>query len=197
LGLNKGLQRGLIAQDVEKLMPELVKEAKTPDQYDSLGTLISQGISYKVLDYTGLIPILIQGYQEQQTAIDSLKEQVKQLAEMVSNCCTAASTGITDSTATARMGVTLDNTSAIILDQNVPNPFAEETQINFIIPDDVQNAKIIFYEKTGRVMKIAVIKERGKGSMTVFAENLSSGIYSYSLVADGRVIDTKKMVRQK
>ena len=41
------------------------------------------------------------------------------------------------------------------------------------------------------------VQERGSGSLTVFAEKLSSGIYSYSLIADGKLIDTKKMVCTK
>ncbi|MBL0103515.1 MAG: hypothetical protein IPP51_07005 [Bacteroidetes bacterium] len=35
------------------------------------------------------------------------------------------------------------------------------------------------------------------GSLQVYAGNLSSGIYSYSLLADGKMIDTKRMVCQK
>ena len=42
-----------------------------------------------------------------------------------------------------------------------------------------------------------LITQRGEGSLSFFASNLSTGIYSYSLLADGRVVDTKKMVCQK
>jgi hypothetical protein len=33
--------------------------------------------------------------------------------------------------------------------------------------------------------------------MTVYAENLSAGMYTYSLVADGNIVATKKMICEK
>ncbi len=46
-------------------------------------------------------------------------------------------------------------------------------------------------------MKTMLITQHGEGSLSVYASNLSTGIYSYSLLADGKLIDTKKMVCQK
>ena len=40
------------------------------------------------------------------------------------------------------------------------------------------------------------IDERGASKLTVYGENLKSGIYTYSLIADGELIATKKMVKQ-
>ena len=42
---------------------------------------------------------------------------------------------------------------------------------------------------------MTVIESRGEGSLVVFASDLSSGLYTYTLVCDGKVIDTKKMVK--
>ena len=47
----------------------------------------------------------------------------------------------------------------------------------------------------GRVIKSVEIKEKGQGSMNVFADDLTNGIYSYMLVIDGKTIDTKKMIK--
>ena len=93
--------------------------------------------------------------------------------------------------------VTLNNTGAIILNQNDPNPFAENTTITFNIPSSVNEAKIIFFDNLGRIINTVIISDRGPGKLDVYASNLSSGIYSYSLLADGNLIDTKKMVRNK
>jgi hypothetical protein len=41
------------------------------------------------------------------------------------------------------------------------------------------------------------VKEKGKGQLNVFAADLSSGVYTYSLIADGKLIETKKMVCNK
>ncbi|MCX8479316.1 MAG: T9SS type A sorting domain-containing protein, partial [Chitinophagales bacterium] len=85
----------------------------------------------------------------------------------------------------------------IVLNQNSPNPFAEQTIISYIIPDNVKDANIVFYTLGGTVLKNIRINERGQGQMTVYAENLSAGMYTYSLVADGNIVATKKMICEK
>jgi cell division protein FtsL len=92
--------------------------------------------------------------------------------------------------------VELNNIKAIVLDQNVPNPFAETTTINYSIPEAVQRAQIHFYDASGNLIKTVDIAERGEGRLNVFAQDLSSGVYTYSLVADGKHIASKRMVKQ-
>jgi archaellum component FlaC len=94
-----------------------------------------------------------------------------------------------------QMDVFLTNNNTIVLNQNVPNPFAESTVISYMIPKNFQQAKIIFSTVTGEVIRTAEIKQSGKGLVNVFADNLSSGLYTYSLIVDGKVIDTKKMIK--
>ncbi len=48
----------------------------------------------------------------------------------------------------------------------------------------------------GRIIKQVEIDERGEGKLTIYGENLQNGIYTYSLIADGELIVTKKMVKQ-
>ena len=84
-----------------------------------------------------------------------------------------------------------------MLEQNVPNPFADNTTINYFIPDNVKEAKIIFFDNTGRLIKEVVIEGNGQGVLNVFAPDLSNGTYSYSIIDDDKVIDTKRMVKVK
>lgn len=95
-----------------------------------------------------------------------------------------------------QLSVYLSNKEAIILDQNIPNPFAEQTVINFSIPESVKSAQIHFYDGIGSLIKTVEISQRGLGSITVFGADLSSGTYMYTLVADGINVATKKMVKQ-
>ena len=39
------------------------------------------------------------------------------------------------------------------------------------------------------------ITTKGEGSLLVYGADLSSGIYNYSLLVDGKVIETKKMIK--
>lgn len=181
-------QYGLIAQDVETIMPELVEMRTKPAEYDSAGNVVVQSVSYKTLNYNAFIAILIQGLQEQQTQIDSLQSQI-------SNCC--SSNARTSGQANSEQDVTLTNVNSIVLNQNVPNPFAEQTTITYHLPESVVKAQMLFYDAQGKLIKAVDLESRGAGQLNVFADDLSNGIYSYALVADGQVIDTKQMVKTK
>ncbi|MBB69277.1 MAG: hypothetical protein CMC77_04290 [Flavobacteriaceae bacterium] len=60
---NQKQKIGVLAQDIEKVFPELVSE--------------SNGV--KSVNYQGLVPVLINALKEQQTEIDELKEMVQAL----------------------------------------------------------------------------------------------------------------------
>ena len=93
--------------------------------------------------------------------------------------------------------VKLGDQNSIILDQNSPNPFKDQTDISYFIPDDAQNVKIIFYNNTGVVIKTVDISEKGMGSIHVYGSDLSSGTYLYSILSDNKVIDSKRMLKWK
>ncbi len=194
LNLPSGIQYGLLSTDVESVLPNLVAEQEAPATYDSLGNQLEPSFTFKSVNYVGLIPILLQKIKDQQQAIDSLtantSSRLNQLESAISACCNA----VTERTSTNKIDVELSSENTIILNQNDPNPFAEQTRISFNVPADVIEAKIIFFDNSGHVLQTVKINERGVGQINVYGEKLSSGIYSYSLIADGKVIDSKKMV---
>ncbi|MFD3408543.1 tail fiber domain-containing protein [Aquirufa sp. HETE-83D] len=57
---------GFIAQEVEKVLPEVVAKDKTPEEYRSV-------------KYDKVVALLVEAIKEQQKQIDSLKSQVKKL----------------------------------------------------------------------------------------------------------------------
>ena len=56
---------------------------------------------------------------------------------------------------------------------------------------------MIFYSPMRTTLKEVDIVQKGQGTVEVDAENLTSDIYTYSLVIDGKVIDTKLMMKTK
>jgi hypothetical protein len=87
LSLSRGLHYGLIAQEVEIVLPALVHThnlgnnaayVNTSGSAD-LGTSPVQGMEYKSVNYTELIPFLIKAVQEQQELIDELKKNMEEL----------------------------------------------------------------------------------------------------------------------
>lgn len=70
-GFESTLQYGLIAQEVEQALPTLVKNTKFPNKQE-----------FKTVNYTGIIPILIQGMKEQQEEIEHLKAKIATYEEL-------------------------------------------------------------------------------------------------------------------
>jgi hypothetical protein len=47
----------------------------------------------------------------------------------------------------------------------------------------------------GHILKTYALSTTGYGKQTIYGGELSSGMYQYSLLIDGKLIDTKKMER--
>ena len=72
-GKKKGKQDiGLIAQEVEEVLPEIVKDKKMP-----LMDGIDPNETYKTIDYEKIIAVLVEAVKDQQTQIDELKRKIK------------------------------------------------------------------------------------------------------------------------
>lgn len=205
--------------DVEKmrfsgfLSQEVEKAAKESD-YDFSGVDKPQDENgLWGLRYAEFTVPLVKAVQEQQTMIDSLKTTTASLKDYMNQqdsviCALKKQMDQFASLVNARnptqlqslvnlTDVELSNKNVVVLDQNVPNPFAEQTAISYYLPDNVTRAQIIFWEQSGKIIKAVDLREKGKGTLNIFANDLSSGIYTYSLIIDGQTIETKKMVKAK
>lgn len=159
---SKGDQLGLIAQDLKKVFPELVKE---------------DGDGYLAVNYQGVIPVLIE-------AIKDLSGEVEQLKTRLSEV--KSSNGSEQRNSITRKGGALG--------QNHPNPANQTTQIEYNLPDEVTRASLYVFDLNGRQVSVYDNLQAGSGTVTIQASQLPAGLYHYSLVADGTIIDTKKML---
>ena len=85
MNLPEGQHYGLIAEDVEKVLPALVKQSKfetATDESSKNGTTTA-AVDFKALNYTELIPIMIKGMQEQQAMIEKQQQQINELKQML------------------------------------------------------------------------------------------------------------------
>ncbi len=82
--------------------------------------------------------------------------------------------------------------------QNYPNPFNPTTTISYIL-NKSGNISIKVFDISGKEIEELVNKRQQAGSYktTFNGSKHSSGIYFYSLIIDGKVIDTKKMMYVK
>lgn len=158
-------QIGFIAQDLKKVFPQLVSEKG----------------GYNYVNYAGLVPVLLEGFKEQQSRIDDLQ---KQLDELKQNCA-AATTNVNSQDAVQ---------TGFQMAQNEPNPFTHETVVKYTLPSTVSDAYMAVYDLTGKQVTTFPIREKGTASISITSEKLSAGIYIYSIVADGKVMDSKRMI---
>ena len=198
MDLPLGEHYGLIAQDVEKVLPNLVKASKfdlmKPVQHTiatnaknadaqtaaSIMTKTGETIDFKALNYIELIPVIIKGMQEQEAVIQQQQQQIDELKQLVLTLASNAS----DAKAA--------NTGNAWLLQNSPNPFNQNTIIRCYVPSSVKKAQLIIYNTDGQLIKSYSLTN-GMNNVTVTGGTLSSGQYLYSLLADGKKFDTKSM----
>jgi hypothetical protein len=135
---------------------------------------------YLAVDYVGLIPLLIQSIKEIRTELD-LKNSNANSSLKIGN------PQILD----------INNITYPILEQNNPNPFNTSTIINFALPKTIMNAAIYVYNMNGEQLNNYAISTKGKGSIVINGSEYNAGMYLYALIADGKVIDTKRMILTK
>lgn len=81
MNLPEGKQFGFIAQELEQVFPELVKEIEThtaPTEVGEDGEMSDPEVTgtIKSVNYVALIPVLVQAIQEQQAEIEALKAEL-------------------------------------------------------------------------------------------------------------------------
>jgi len=79
-------QLGLSAQEVQAILPEIVHLAPFDTKFDDEGNPIGSksGENYLTIDYDKLVPLLVEGIKEQNSIVESQKEQIEYLSKEVS-----------------------------------------------------------------------------------------------------------------
>jgi hypothetical protein len=176
-------QHGLIAQEVQAVLPELVKASRYTVMDEKGKPSLSD--EFLSINYQGLIPLLIKAIQEQQQEIDALKA-----AQANSNI----DAGTADRAIATKGGVFKAN--QFVLEQNVPNPFSGNTTIRYALPKGVANASLAVFDLTGK-MQLQYNNLNGSSQVTINGNTLAAGMYIYTLLADGQEVVSKRMILTK
>lgn len=132
-------QIGFIAQEVEKVLPEVVGK-------DENGNY--------AMNYQAIIPVLAEAIKEQNAVISELKAKIEILLIASTNNTTSVK-DVENSLGLAEMM------------QNKPNPFNKETTITCIIPEASSNSVLFIYDIQGKQLRKTEIKQKGKTDITI------------------------------
>ncbi len=162
---------GMIAQEVEKIFPEIVYHNK-----------MDGGSDYYTMDYSGFGVLAIKAIQEQQQKITDLEARIAKLETALAS--------VSSDKILPTAGAVKDAT----LEQNQPNPFNQSTTIRYRLPQGAKG-QINIYDIRGVLIKSIVTNESGQAKIS--ASGLSTGTYTYTLIVNDRLTASKKLVLTK
>jgi len=169
-------EMGVIAQEVEKVVPEVVRTRE-----DGL----------KSVAYSEMVGLLIEAIKEQQHEIAVLQTEVDKLQGGVSSDASFRSaSNLTGITGTVDPGI-----ANCRLYQNTPNPFKDGTEIHYQLSPEVQSADIYIFSVKGDLLKRYPAPP--SGVVEIKGSHLHAGMYIYTLVVDGQPVDSKRMLLTK
>lgn len=198
LHLPKGAHYGLLAQELEKVLPELVQESsyeikKLKPQLKELAitnaanhtTEVKEEVQLKAINYTELIPIILKGIQELNEAkdkqIENLQQQINELKDLVKNLSASK---------TANLNITK---SIGYINQIIPNPTKSNATIKYYVPVNAGKASIVITSPNGSLLKTFSVST-GEGQLYVGSKELPAGTYQLSLFVNGVKVDIKQMI---
>lgn len=185
---SKIVYTGFVAQDVEKVA------AKIGYDFSGVDKPKDDKESFYGLRYAEFVVPLVKAVQELAQQNESLKATNTELNDRLNKI--EAALGISKSGAVSELPITSTSItlSSARLDQNIPNPANQSVLINYYIPENAGSAEMQITGIKGEIIKRVVLPAKGNGQLKLQTVLLNSGAYTYSLIIDGSIVDTKKML---
>lgn len=171
---------GFIAQEVERVLPELVKPL--------------DGTDIKTVNYTEIIPVLVEAFKEEKAKNEALEARLAKLEALLNVATPADNPTKAENTKTTVAPVAKIAKGSVA--QNHPNPAKDVTSISYAIDKNTANAQIVITDMAGRTLQQINITD-GAGNVNINTNNFANGAYIYSLVIDGQTVESKQMVVNK
>lgn len=207
MNLDEGLNHGFIAQEVEKVFPEMVVEAVQPmnkvsdnlnEEQEGMVELDEGGnevFKYKSVNYMMMIPVLTKAIQEQQVQLEEEKTRNDELAAEL-EAIKVQIASLQENSAKSGVG-SIGNTESNVLFQNTPNPFDQNTEIRYTTVAGANTVSLNVYDLQGREITRFNNLKPGEGNVNLSGATLDAGMYFYTLLVDGQEVATKRMILTK
>ncbi|MGZ8504971.1 MAG: tail fiber domain-containing protein, partial [Flavitalea sp.] len=160
---------GMIAQEVEKVFPDVVFHNNSDD-----------GKDYYTMDYSATSVLAIKGIQELKIIVDEQQEENSKQQEQISQLQDEIAE-LKQLVASLSGGQGTQTINKGTLSSAVPNPAGGSTSIKYALPEGTTKAQLLLTDAIGRTIKAFHLNSSGVINLDV--SSLSSGVYNYSLVA--------------
>lgn len=185
MALDTILHFGFIAQDVEAVFPQLVRDATQPEQYDSLGNVITPSVDFKIMNTEGLVPWAFQAIKELKGVVEGQQLQIDQLVTLLSACCASndGDNSLQNMPAGGAGNEGDRNASRLMVH---PNPFTRITTIAVGL-DRASQVRITLLGLNGQVHRSLELGEAPEGIFTyeLSTEGIAAGQYILTVELDG------------
>lgn len=156
-----GLQYGFLAQEVEKVLPSVVRTTEE---------------GAKLINYTAIIPLLVQSVQELQATVEAQAATIDRLQ------ATLPAEKLQASGNNKILGCT-------------PNPTSGIMTVSLQLESGVKSASIAVTSLAGNREKTVAVVD-GAESIELDLSALSSGIHIASLYVNGRLVDSVRIAKE-
>jgi hypothetical protein len=168
MNLPTGQHMGLMAEELEKIYPDLVRENNSIITEEN-----PEQINFKVVNYLELIPLLVKGIQEQQSTIEGLQNKVDHLEKLLT-------------------GGNAGNTSKYKL---MPNPANSETVIHDLEGIGFERSTVVIIGVNGQILD-RIQNGSSNAYLTLKTSSYPSGVYYLNILKGGKQ-DSVPMIIQK
>lgn len=163
---------GLIAQSVERVVPEVV-------------TTTSDGM--KTVAYGNLVGLLIEAMKQEDAKVNGLQHKL--------DSCIALNQRAIN---LPRKNISSDSSFGDIEQPKLypckTCPISENISIHCYVPSDSKDASLLVFDINGTLKKSIPIAGRKEQYVSLEDSNLLAGMYYYSLVVNGTEVDTRKII---
>lgn len=153
-------QYGFLAQEVEEVMPDAVKTDED---------------GHKLINYTALIPVLVQSVQELQGIIDEQNSTITNLKNKIAQ----------------RSASVNENPNKLV--SCTPNPTQGNMKFTYEIENTCSEAYILISDLSGN-QEMKIVDLIGLSSITKDLASLRSGIHIATLVVNGNICDSQQII---
>ncbi|MNJ88786.1 hypothetical protein D3C87_63430 [compost metagenome] len=155
-------QLGFIAQEVEKVFPEMVYTMED---------------GYKAVNYTALIPVVVEALKEQQATIAKLQDELARVKDIQSGKLDPLS---------------ISSTMTIH-----PNPSDAAVTIAFTGIDPTAQSAVMIFDMNGKWVKTFELSPRNSDKLELTKGTLDPGMYLVSLISNSKELHTQRLIIQQ